>query len=552
MRRLAVLVALVMIAACTPPGLPEPLPPIASSSGSQGPDRPQDTLVIGTDTMPSGFNPHAVADFSVTARTVTELVLPSASRIDRSGTVRIDPDLIRSAVVTSLEPFTVTYRVRTDASWSDGTPVTAEDFAYLAEQMVTQPATVAPAGYRMIDQVVSRDAGKTVVVEFSRPVADWTELFSPLLPSHLMRDSPGGWAEALTAGIPVSGGQYKMTGFDPVTGLVELVRNDKYWGEQPGPARVELRVGEEGTLRAALDRGDLDALVRGRVPRGEADPSGRSLRVPVAATTVLMLAMSTEPTDAVTVRRALGRAVDSVALATAAGTVGTPVTSLMPTTPVLDPAVALPIELTPDPDLAAGLLTRAGFVPTAGVYRKRDDQVLRLVLGLPADRPDLDRIAVALREQLTPVGVELSVVRDSPAGVLSRLAAGTITMALLDRPIPVSKALSAASEFGCGEPVAVDPADGFTQEQGLAPGNPMGFCSTVVDAALDRWVEGDPGGYPIGERLLRELPVLPVQGIVWQIDVSPALADVTGVAQAPLGWSWTGPLAGLASWTSVP
>ena len=55
-----------------------------------------------------------------------------------------------------------------------------------------QPGTVGPAGYQLISAIRSRDAGKTVEVEFSQPFPDWPTLFSPLLPSHLMKDFPGG------------------------------------------------------------------------------------------------------------------------------------------------------------------------------------------------------------------------------------------------------------------------------------------------------------------------------------------------------------------------
>ena len=49
-----------------------------------------------------------------------------------------------SAEVTKAEPYTVTYRLRGDASWSDSAPIAAEDFVYLWEHMRDAPGVVDP------------------------------------------------------------------------------------------------------------------------------------------------------------------------------------------------------------------------------------------------------------------------------------------------------------------------------------------------------------------------------------------------------------------------
>ncbi len=59
--------------------------------------------------------------------------------------------MVDAAEVTSTDPFIVTYTLDRKASWSDGTPVTAEDFSYLRDQLLVQPGTVNPAGYQLID-----------------------------------------------------------------------------------------------------------------------------------------------------------------------------------------------------------------------------------------------------------------------------------------------------------------------------------------------------------------------------------------------------------------
>jgi ABC-type transport system substrate-binding protein len=231
---------LLLIGACTPPGLPDPITPTGLTSVPTSPPA-AGTVVIGLDGRAgrlTGFNPYAIADFSPAAQAAASLVLPSTFVVAADGSLTADPDVIDSAEVTTQDPFTVTYTVDRKASWSDGTPVAAEDFSYLREQLLTAPGTVDPAGYRLISDIRSRDAGKTVEVEFSEPFPDWRTLFSPLLPSHLVKDFPGGWGAAFNADIPVSANKYRMNSYDPITGQISLSRNDKYWGTPPQPATV--------------------------------------------------------------------------------------------------------------------------------------------------------------------------------------------------------------------------------------------------------------------------------------------------------------------------
>ncbi len=251
---------LVLAVGCTPPGLPAPIAPAASSVVGSVPAA-EAAVTVGVDGAVVGFNPHAIADYSPAELAVAGLVLPSVSTVAADGAVELNRDLVEKAQVTSGNPFTVTYTLNRNASWSDGTPITAEDFSYLRDQMLVQPGTVDPAGYRLIASIVSRDAGKSVDVIFVHRVADWETLFSPLLPSHILKDSPGGWTEGLSAGLPVSGNRYKMQSNDVATGEITLVRNDKFWGSQPGPPTAVIRIGTASALIDALGRGDLQAVL---------------------------------------------------------------------------------------------------------------------------------------------------------------------------------------------------------------------------------------------------------------------------------------------------
>ncbi|MGI8589767.1 MAG: hypothetical protein ACR2M5_02075, partial [Nakamurella sp.] len=63
-RSCAAAVAVLLPSGCTPPGLPAPIGPTATSvRGSVGPVEPR--ITIGIDGAVQGFNPHAIADYSL-------------------------------------------------------------------------------------------------------------------------------------------------------------------------------------------------------------------------------------------------------------------------------------------------------------------------------------------------------------------------------------------------------------------------------------------------------------------------------------------------------
>ena len=66
-------------------------------------------------------------------------MLPSVFRPDADGTLQLDPTIATSAEVIDARPFTVSYELNLEASWSDNAPIAAEDFVYLWQQMRGQP-----------------------------------------------------------------------------------------------------------------------------------------------------------------------------------------------------------------------------------------------------------------------------------------------------------------------------------------------------------------------------------------------------------------------------
>ncbi|MGH3596333.1 MAG: ABC transporter family substrate-binding protein, partial [Mycobacterium sp.] len=243
---------------------PPPAPQSTETSRSTAPPPQRKTQVImGIDSIGAGFNPHLLSDLSAVNAAISSLVLPSAFRPVPDPTTptgsrwEMDSTLLVSADVTNDNPFTVTYKIRPEAQWTDNAPIAADDFWYLWRQMVGQPGVVDPAGYDRITGVESIDGGKRAVVTFSQPYPAWRELFSDILPAHIVKDVPGGFPAGLVRALPVTGGQFRVENIDPQRDEILLARNDRYWGPPAKPDLVLFRrAGAPAALADSIRNGD--------------------------------------------------------------------------------------------------------------------------------------------------------------------------------------------------------------------------------------------------------------------------------------------------------
>src|SRR5882762_2114921 len=251
-----------LVTACTVS--PPPAPQSTETSESTPPPPSKATqIIVAIDSIGPGFNSHLLSDQSPVNAAISSLVLPSSFRpiADPASPTgsrwQLDPTLLVSADVTNQSPFTVTYKIRPEAQWTDNAPIAADDFWYLWRQMVGQPGVVDPAGYDRITGVQSIDGGKQAVVTFARPYPAWRELFSNILPAHIVKDVPGGFPAGLARAMPVTGGQFRVETIDPQRDEILLARNDRYWGP---PAKPDLilfrRAGAPAALADSVRNGD--------------------------------------------------------------------------------------------------------------------------------------------------------------------------------------------------------------------------------------------------------------------------------------------------------
>ena len=531
-------------------------------------------VVLGVDQLIGGFNPHTLADLTPLSEAVAGLLLPSAFHQESSGQWILDRTLLTSAEVTNTAPFTVTYRIRRNAQWSDITPIAAEDFEYLAEQMRSQPGVVDSAGYQLIDQVISRDGGKTAEVVFTRPYAGWRTLFRYLLPAHLLKDAPGGWSKALDAGVPVSGGPFAMASVDRSRGEIVLERNDRYWDTPAQIGRIRLRQGSEAAVIDALHTGGMQGALFGR-PNAITALLLREAHLGVSPTVApqpVLVSLLLRPASRVLsderMRTAVAAVLDRPSLiATGAGS--GPSAALRADSEILAPsapdyrptAPTAGVPVAPDPELARQLLTDAGYArgPTGW---ERAGQPLRLVVAAPANREPYGTLAARIVEQLRTAGIDAELrevdpdelfgtllgpvvgdlPRGGPAQTPTSAATPDVDIAVLPQPTAGHPATQLESWYGC--PLVV-PA-----RLAPAPPNPARFCDLTLQPMIERALtKEDPSGTVSPE----------LDGALWQRAVTIPLYQPASLflstSQLPdviPGTPLEGPLDGAARWQLRP
>ncbi|SFD58491.1 ABC-type transport system, substrate-binding protein [Actinopolyspora alba] len=561
------LVSLTMIAGCTnapPPPLVESTSPPPSSEPPTEPPKPK-VVVASVDELRGGFNPHVLADQSPVTDALAELMLPSVFVPGKNGERVLNETLLESAeVVEDAEKFTVRYRIRTAAGWSDGAPIAAEDFVYLWEQLRVQPGVINPVGYRLISNVESRQGGKTVRVTFEKPYPGWKSLFDHLLPAHLLKDAPGGWADTLDYGYPASGGPFAIRTFDLDRGEVVLMRNERYWGNPAQSNRIVLRKAARAENITALRSGNVqvgmfsaDAATMEALRGLGEDVQLTTMPRPVSST--LLLRPNSPQLGDVRVRRAVLAALDRQELIDT-GTGGGPAADLPAHAQVLAPSQPgyVPTEPSgeytegPSPKRVEQLLTKAGYQHSGGSW-VRNGSPLNLVIAAQFREDSHEAIANSVAEQLNEQDIQTTVV--TPKGdelyrtmlttdpdVQDPPSSAGIDLAVVSRPVNTDPAATMAAQWGCP---AVDPDTGRTRQF-----NMVGFCDQLLQPTIEAATTGEVPFRRASERvepaLWSEAVALP---LYQEAQVLAVRREVSGVHDGP---GFAGPFSSAGEWVGAP
>jgi ABC-type transport system substrate-binding protein len=179
---------------------------------------------------------------------------------------KFKPDLITKAVLKT-KPMRVTYFIRKNAKWSDGTQVTAKDWRFTWQTAINPKYKdhIDPLGWEDIRSI--KGNGKVATVTFKRNYAPWKTLFSYVLPAHALAGSDmlTVWNDCICnpkkGNAPIGNGPFLLSKFDRGSG-VTLTRNPRGWyGKRAKLDSIVFRfITNTNSEIQAIRSGEVDAI----------------------------------------------------------------------------------------------------------------------------------------------------------------------------------------------------------------------------------------------------------------------------------------------------
>lgn len=323
------------------------------------------------------------------------LVFSGVTEIDRSGVVK--PDLAESWTASD-DQKAWTFKLKRGVKFHDGREVDAEDVKATIERIVDKvTGSVARVNFSIIDRIDVLDS-HTIRFSLQLPYAGFADILSDRQARVVPRDK----ITTLPA-EPIGTGPFKFKTFKPGD-RIELVKNPDYFVKgEPLLDEIIFRIMPEGAAQvAALDTGEIDLVWN--LPLESIDQFKSNPKVTVESVSTstwdgIIMNAAQKPFDDVRVRQAVGKAIDKRALVEVAlyGN-GTPTHTMIPPS---HPYFNRDLKIG-DPDVAAAkkILADAGHPNGFDV-----------TIFVPSGRPARERVGVAAREMLKPVGINVDVQR---------------------------------------------------------------------------------------------------------------------------------------------
>jgi peptide/nickel transport system substrate-binding protein len=236
---------------------------VACARGGGAPRSPSQ-LIVARLSEPSSLNPLYLEGPDVSD--ISALLFSSLTRYDAHNQIAPEVAAVVPTVANggiSADGRHIVYRLRRDARWQDGVPLTARDVVFTYRASV-DPANAIPAqsDYDAIASVSAPNPYE-VDVTLKRPFAPIVATFfggdgRPILPAHLLEKYKTLDAAPFNL-APIGSGPYRLERW--IRGdRLDLVANDRYYGGTPKIARISIHfVSNHATILNELRTGDVGA-----------------------------------------------------------------------------------------------------------------------------------------------------------------------------------------------------------------------------------------------------------------------------------------------------
>jgi peptide/nickel transport system substrate-binding protein len=227
------------------------------------------TLTLAVDQFSSQWNTNTNDGNELSTAHIMSTLMPRLFHFDASGNATPNKDYLVSAdSATTGGKQVVTYKINPKAKWSDGTPITYQDFVatWKGEIGAAQGFDVAsPVGYDQMESVAKGADDQTVVVTYKTPFSDWKSMFDAfngagLFPASKIATADG-WNKSYMNAVPVTAGPFKLDKMDPTTKTITVVPDPNWWGDKPKLDKIVFRAITDTSAAAdAYNNHELDAF----------------------------------------------------------------------------------------------------------------------------------------------------------------------------------------------------------------------------------------------------------------------------------------------------
>lgn len=283
-----------------------------SPTGSTGTPQPGGEIVIAQAKGSKTLDP--VAAISPEDIAPTYELYDTLYRLSDDGQT-LEPSLATAPPTSSADGTTWTIDLRTDATFTDGSPVTAADVKFSLDR--ARKANGAFSFLLAAIDTVSAPDDHTIVITTAEPSATLVPALGSWIASVLPQNLGGKSEEAFFID-PVGSGAFMLDSWDRGTSL-RLAKNPDYW--QPGAPLVDAiqwnTVPDANTRVSQVQGGQADVasdIPFSQVASLESNASVTADTFPATYTTMLIFNQAYAPFADVHVRRAIAQAVDRDAI----------------------------------------------------------------------------------------------------------------------------------------------------------------------------------------------------------------------------------------------
>lgn len=429
-------IATVLLTACVPAPTPAAPPPEATPAPVESPTAAPTAAPAAAKTVtvtffeePDSLNPYNTDMWF--AGNVIDLFLVGLWCFDD----QVQPNLEMAAEFPTVENggvsedgLTLTIKLRPEALWSDGVPVTADDFVFTYNMVMDEANTfITRYPYDTYIESVTALDDHTLQIVMSEPFVAWASGFFsllPILPKHILEpvyEAEGTLDNAEWNRNPTVGnGPFILKEWKAASHLI-LEANPNYWRGRPRLDRIFIRIVPDTEAQmAAIKAGDTDIgvfLSAADKPTIDALDNVKMVSVPSGYMEVWFFNLNPDTSHPalqdVRVRKAIVMAVDRQQIIDELfyGLYEIPRTYWYDNAKYNDPSLE-PIPY--DPQQAKALLDEAGWVDSNGDgVRDKDGVELVLRYSTTAGNELREATQVVVQQMLAEVGIKAEIVNYS-------------------------------------------------------------------------------------------------------------------------------------------